>query len=259
MGVWYRRFIAGEWCLAEGAIFDFFDTSVHSIQRPPANAKFHIVGCDIGFTNPSAFVLIGYNDQVSPPLWVEDEYYFDSKKAGRQKTDAEYAADLTNFVAGRNVKFIYIDPAAASFKVEMRKAGIGIPIRDADNDVTEGIKTVSSYLSMGDLKICRNCRNLIGEVQEYCWDSKAAERGEDAPIKRNDHALDALRYALFFVFWREGFIEGGSARSRWSIPLPTRKSVFIRSSAVAAGAELEFLTFSLHEPPTGRLGAFDVN
>ncbi len=203
-GVFYRRFIKGEWCLAEGAVFDFFDEKIHTIQRPPAYAKYHLVGVDVGFTNATSFILLGYNDEAPFPLWVEDEYYWDSKKMGRQKTDAEYATDLRKFVEGRNVKFIYVDPAAASFKTEIRKAGINqIPIKDADNDVTEGIKMLSSYLSMGDLKILRSCRNLIGEVQGYCWDPKAAEKGEDAPIKRADHGLDALRYAIYTYFGKK--------------------------------------------------------
>lgn len=200
-GVWYRRFIKGEWCLAEGAIFDFFDEKIHTIQRPPAAAKFYLVGVDVGFTNPTGFTLIGYNDDVSPQIWVEDEYYWNSKKMERQKTDAEYASDLFKFIEGRNVSFIFVDPAAASFKVEIRRAGIRqIPIRDAINDVSEGIKTLSSFMSMGDLKIVRTCRNLVGEIQGYCWDPKIAEKGEDAPIKRADHLLDSLRYAVFSYF-----------------------------------------------------------
>lgn len=199
-GVWYKRFIAGEWCMAEGAVFDFFDEKIHTIQKPPGMANFYLVGVDVGFTNPTGFVLLGCNDQLNPPLWVEREYYWDSKKQGRQKTDAEYSQDLFEFIGNAPVKFIYIDPAAASFKVEMRKSGIKIPIRDAKNDVSEGIKMLSSLLAMGDLKILRTCRNLIGEVQGYCWDSKAAERGEDAPIKRADHLVDSLKYCVFSYF-----------------------------------------------------------
>ena len=200
-GVYYRRFIAGEWCMAEGAIFEFFDERIHCLRKPPGYAKFHLIGVDIGFTNPTAFVLLGYNDEASTPLWVEDEYYWDSKKTGRQKTTAEFAEDLKNMCCGHNVKAIYIDPAAASFKIEMRRSGLtGIPIKDADNDVTEGIKTLSSYLQMGDLKIVSKCKNLIGEMQGYCWDSKAAERGIDQPIKRADHAIDAMRYAVYSHF-----------------------------------------------------------
>lgn len=207
-GVYFRRFIAGEWCMAEGAIFDFFDEKLHTIPRAPAFAKQHIIGVDVGFTNPTAFVLLGHNDLANVPLWVEEEYYFDSKKMGRQKTTSELAEDLKTFCYGRNVKAIYIDPAAASFKIECRRAGIqGIPIKDADNDVEEGIKALSSHLYSGDLKIVRTCKNLIGEIQGYCWDSKLGLKGEDVPIKRADHAIDALRYACYSHFGKRTTLE----------------------------------------------------
>lgn len=199
-GIFYKRFVLGEWCLAEGAIFDFFDESIHTISRQPANAKFYLCGVDIGFTNPTAFILIGYNDDVSPCLWVEDEYYWDSKERG-SKTDSEYAVDLNNFVSSRhNVQFIYVDPAAASFKTEMRRCNIGVHLKDANNDVLEGIRSISTLLANGDLKILCSCRKLISEIQSYCWDSKAAEKGYDAPLKRFDHAIDSMRYALFSYF-----------------------------------------------------------
>ena len=200
-GVFYRRFIAGEWCLAEGAIFDFFDETIHTIQKTPANAKFYLIGVDIGFTNPTAFTMIGFNDDISPCLWVEQEYYWDSKAKGRSKTDSEYAADLMDFASTRhNVKFIYVDPAAASFKIELKRSDNTIPVRDANNNVLEGIRSLSSFLANGDLKIMSSCKKLIGEIQGYCWDSKAAERGEDVPLKRADHLADSLRYAIFSYF-----------------------------------------------------------
>lgn len=200
-GVFYRRFIAGEWCLAEGAVFDFFDEQIHTISRAPANAKFYIVGVDVGFSNPTAFTMIAFNDDVSPCLWVEQEYYYDPKARGFSKTDSDYARDLHDFVYSRpNVKFIYVDPAAGSFKAELKRSNIGISIRDADNDVLDGIRTMSSMLGNGDLKILRSCKRLIGELQGYCWDPKASEKGYDAPIKRADHLCDSCRYAIFSYF-----------------------------------------------------------
>jgi PBSX family phage terminase large subunit len=95
-GVFYRRFILGEWCMAQGAIFDFFDTSIHCISKQPANAKFYLCGVDIGFANPTAFTLVGFNDDVSPCLWVEDEFYWDNKKSG-SKTDSDFSRDLIKF------------------------------------------------------------------------------------------------------------------------------------------------------------------
>jgi PBSX family phage terminase large subunit len=199
-GVFYRRFIQGEWCLAEGAIYSHFDEQIHVIPRPPGNAKFYLCGVDIGFSNATSFVLVGVNDELNPPLWVESEYYHDPKKQG-DKTDSDYAADLMNFCSTRqNIKFIFCDPAALSFKIEMRRSGISIPVRDAVNDVLNGIRTVSSFLACGDLKILKGCTKVIQEMQGYTWDPRSSEKGFDAPIKKFDHSLDALRYAIFSYF-----------------------------------------------------------
>lgn len=197
-GLWYKRFVLGEWVLAEGAVYDFFDESIHVIQKQPANAKFYLVGVDIGFSNPTAFVMIGFNDEASPAIWVEKEFYYKNKSS--PKTDSDYAYDLQLFCDRPNIKFIYIDPAALSFKIEARRAGLNIPIRDANNDVLNGIRSVSAFMSNGDLKIMSNCKNLIAEIGSYCWDTRQTERGEDAPIKKNDHLLDSLRYGIYSYF-----------------------------------------------------------
>lgn len=201
-GLWYRRFINGEWCLAEGSVYDFFDESIHVIPEPPSYAKYYIVGVDYGTTNPCAFLLIGFNDDYPTKIWVEKEYYFDSKKEGYQKTDAEYADDFLYFLSDYNPRCIYIDPSAASFKLELRRKRPGIVLREANNDVINGIRTVSLRLVTGDLKVCKSCKNLIQEFQSYTWDTKKSEKGKDDPIKSFDHALDALRYAIY-THWGE--------------------------------------------------------
>lgn len=199
-GVYYKRFVLGDWVLAEGAIFDFFDERIHVIDRQPANANFYLCGVDIGFTNPTAFVLVGYNPDVAPCLWVEKEYYHDNKVKG-SKTASDYAEDLAMFLSDRdNIQFCYVDPSASAFKAEIRRTGIHVPVRDADNDVCEGIKAVSALMANGDLKIMSRCKNLIAEVQSYCWDPRASEKGFDEPLKRFDHACDSLRYSIFSYF-----------------------------------------------------------
>lgn len=199
-GVWYQRFIEGKWVQAEGAVYDFFDTGIHCINHPPGNPEYRIVGIDYGTTNPCAFVMLGVNRSKFPNIWVEDEYYFDSKVHQRQKTDSEYAADLRKFIQDRPVKQIYIDPSAASFKLELVKQGF-TGLLDAQNEVIDGIRFVSKYLNNGTLKICRNCTHLIKEIQGYVWDAKSAKSGIDKPMKESDHILDALRYVTFSHFF----------------------------------------------------------
>lgn len=199
-GVFYKRNYLGLWCLAQGAIFDFFDKSVHVVRRPPANADYFIAGVDYGTVNPFACVLVGVHTglktQLGKQLWVQDEYYWNpsDKGQGRQKVNSELAEDLVNFLEPYGVRQIYVDPSAAAFKEEMRRHGLH-PV-DAENDVFNGIQKMSSYLRNGTLLIMNGCKNLIREVETYSWDNKKAERGEDEPIKKNDHAVDALRYVI---------------------------------------------------------------
>lgn len=199
-GLWYQRFIEGKWVQAEGAVYDFFDEKYHVIDFPQSSADSYIMGVDYGTTNPCAFVLVGVNLNRYPNLWVEDEYYYSSKTHQRQKTDAEYAQDLMEFCKFRNVRAIYIDPSAASFKAELQKMGVQ-NLYDAQNEVNDGIRFVAKYLSIGKLKICRKASNLISEFQSYVWDPKCAKTGVDKPLKEFDHLLDATRYAIYTHFF----------------------------------------------------------
>lgn len=201
-GVFYKRFYLGEWTLAEGAIFDFFDRKVNVVDRVPRAADYWIAGVDYGTNNAFAAVLIGINRGINiqdrPIWWVEKEFYWDHKVKGRQKTSGEFADDLQQLIEPYGVRHVYIDPSAASFKVDLQRRGIHAI--NADNDVGNGIVRMTSLLKgdikYGQLYIHSDCKNLIREVESYVWDSKKAERGIDEPLKKDDHAIDALRYAV---------------------------------------------------------------
>jgi PBSX family phage terminase large subunit len=201
-GLWYKRYIKGEWVLADGAVYDFFDEDYHVIAMPRTPADYYIVGIDYGTTNPCVFSLIGYNPGGYPNIWMEKEYYFDSRKEMRQKSDYDYCNDLIDFIGGFNVKRIYIDPSAASLKQELRRNGIYNAV-DAKNDVLPGIRFQAQLISNGTYKICANCTETLKEYRNYLWDSKASSRGEDKPIKQNDHSMDAQRYALYTHFFNK--------------------------------------------------------
>jgi hypothetical protein len=125
--------------------------------------------------------------------WIAREYYWDSSERMRQKTDAEYADDLLEFIGPVNDAKVIIDPSAASFKAEMTKRGIWHA--DADNDVNEGIRLASMALNQRLALFCRQTApKTIQEMQTYAWDSKAVQRGEEKPLKSHDHGPDAFRY-----------------------------------------------------------------
>lgn len=195
-GLWYKRFIEGKWVQAEGAVYDFFDSTRHVVREPPTYAKYYILGVDYGTTNPFAAVLIGFNDSYTgPKVWVEKEYYWDSKVMGYQKTDAEYAHILKEKFGPYSVQTVYLDPSAKSFETELKRNKW--PVRQAKNDVLDGIRCVANFLSQGTMVICESCPNLLKEFESYVWDDRSVRLGQDKPLKQRDHALDALRYALF--------------------------------------------------------------
>jgi PBSX family phage terminase large subunit len=203
VGLWYRRFILGEWCLASGAVYDIFDGDKHVVDVMPVMKRWTAVGIDYGTVNAFSAVLIGHGDDDR--LYVASEYRHDSRIAGRQLTDAEYSRDVRAWLAnvrqpgqgghGVQPQWVFVDPSAASFMNQLWSDQVP-GIAPAVNDVLDGIRSVSVALGSGLLRFHRSCTGLLGELPTYAWDERAAERGEDKPVKANDHSADALRYAL---------------------------------------------------------------
>jgi len=199
VGLWYERYIEGKWVLSEGTVYDFFSREQHIIPSPPGRADWYIVGVDYGTSNPTVYTMIGYSSKTFPNIWLEKEYYWDSRKEMKQKVDTEYVEDLKKFVDGYNVKYIYIDPSAVSIRIELYRYGFR-GIMEANNDVLDGIRFHAKFLNNGTFKICAGCVNSIHEYATYRWDQKASLRGEDKPLKENDHCMDSIRYALYTHF-----------------------------------------------------------
>ncbi len=204
-GLWYDRYILGLWCLAEGAIFDFFDEDEHTIVRWP-EAQYYILGVDYGTSNPFAALLMGVNHFTQPRIWAEREYYWDSKKKQRQKTDAEYSADLKDFCIeylGKHyenkLQKIYLDPSAESFEVQLNRDGFQ-GVQHADNSVDDGLRTVASMLKSRNYAISVYCPHYIEEMHSYMWDDKKQLLGLDVPKKIHDHCQDGGRYGVHSEF-----------------------------------------------------------
>lgn len=201
-GVFYKRFILGFWVMAEGIIYDMFDDSEggHLVDCPHEGYTELNVAIDYATASVMTFGLYGIKESV---VYLRREYYYNAKKKGRQKTDSEFADDFVGFVGEdrSRIRNIYVDPSAASFKVELRKRGFN-QVRDADNDVVNGIRLVASFLSSRRFFIDKSCKETVTEFMSYVWDPKAQARGEDKPLKENDHAMDRNRYMIYTRFGR---------------------------------------------------------
>jgi PBSX family phage terminase large subunit len=193
-GLWFDRFILGLWKLAEGAVYDFFNEDAHTLESAPGDATEYVVACDYGTSNATVFGLFGINRTVRPYCWLEREYHHSGRDTGHSKTDDEYADDFVNWLKrddGEPIKprRVLLDPSAASFKAALRKRGY--TIQDANNDVVDGIRTQARMLKAGEYAILKACRQTIRDYGAYLWDKRAQERGEDKPLKQNDHCFIA--------------------------------------------------------------------
>ncbi len=208
-GVFYRRFILGEWVAAEGRVYDFFDTSWVK-PKPDGAMERWCISCDYGTVNPASFGLWG----LQRGIWYRvEEFYYDSKAWQRQKTDGEYAEDLARLAGEREVSLVVVDPSAASFIEVLRRRGWRV--LQAENDVLAGIRTTADLLRSGRLVICEGCRDAIREFSLYCWDQRAVG---DRVKKLHDHAMDEIRYfAATVAAHREGGGFGAAAVERRAV------------------------------------------
>lgn len=182
-GVFYRRYIMGEWCLAEGLIYDFSEANI--TDEIPEFADYYI-SIDYGTLNPFSCGLWAVNGNKAVRI---KEYYYDGRAECRQQTDEEYCDDVERLADGYEIKRAIIDPSAASFITALKRRGFRV--QQADNAVLDGIRRTAVYLKNGNIKIHRCCTDAIREFGLYRWDDKKAE---DAVVKDNDHAMDDIRY-----------------------------------------------------------------
>lgn len=195
-GVFYKRYIQGLWSVAEGVIYDMFDSIKHTYNEIKSSfTKDCYVSIDYGTQNATVFLL--WRKGLDGIWYCEKEYYYSGRDNKKQKTDKEFASDLEDFIGGYPVKEVIIDPSAASFIAEVKERKIRV--KKAKNDVLDGIRFVASLLNSEKIMFNESCKNTIGEFNSYIWDKKASDKGEDKPIKEHDHAMDAVRYFCYTI------------------------------------------------------------
>lgn len=194
-GVFYRRYILGEWCVADGLVYPMFDKVKHVATEQHSGGVYYI-SIDYGTLNPTAMGLWQLRNGKAVML---KEYYYDGRKQKRQKTDEEYADDLEAFAEGYQIERVIVDPSAASFKETLRRRG-KFSVMDANNAVLDGIRLTGSLLLAGRILFDASCENTFDEFGSYCWDEK---KETDAVVKESDHAMDMIRYFVYTIMRRE--------------------------------------------------------
>ena len=207
-GTFYRRYILGQWCMAEGLVYDF-RKEIHIAKVLPGYGQYYI-SVDYGTMNP-----------FSAGVWCVAggkavrlrEFYYSGRESGRMMTDEDYYAELLKLANGLPITQVIVDPSAASFIATIRAHGL-FSVRKAKNEVLPGIRFVASLLAAGILQIGADCKDAIREFGLYRWEEN---RQQDRVCKENDHAMDDIRYFCATVLRRDRNIKdilGGEGYER---------------------------------------------
>ena len=208
-GVWYDRMILGNWVVAEGRIYDMFKPEVHMIDTEALLAQYieekqvhptalkYYAACDYGTSTVMSW---GLYVRVPLPggriqILKLREFYYDAVKKQEQHTDSEFVRMFAAWLGDQKIAYVYVDPSAASWKLELMRAGY--TVLNANNDVLNGIRFVAAQISDGLFYMDRSCKNTEQEYNTYVWDATAQLQGKDKPLKTHDHTCDTDRYAIY--------------------------------------------------------------
>ena len=192
-GAFARQELLGEFVAFEGLVYEEFDREVH-MAKPPGEFVRVVAGVDWGYSNPAVILVLAIDGDGR--AYVVDEYY------QRRQRIADTVAAAQRLAEVWGIEAFLCDPSEPANIAEM--GNDGLPAQGADNAVTEGIQRVKARLAdAGDgrrrLYVAPSCVNILAEFESYCWKAQRTGELKDEPEKVNDHAMDALRYAVMHI------------------------------------------------------------
>lgn len=163
------------------------------------------IGVDYGQQNATTYQAAGLNMDLHR-LEGLAEYYHSGRESGSQKSPSDYARDFVGFLEdlhdqyGCGFFYAFFDPSAKGLLEEVKRAARSLPftvlLRDAENDVALGISRVQKLLTFEMLSIDPKQQHAREEFGLYEYDKKSIERGQEKPVKVDDHCMDAIRYLV---------------------------------------------------------------
>jgi PBSX family phage terminase large subunit len=197
-GVTRERLLYGKWVQAEGVIYVDFDMCKHVNNEGflhYSDYKTHIIGADSNYPLPRAAVWVGMRGDGRAD--VLGEFY---QKGAHVEQLMNWINDIRENT-GRMVT-VYHDPSDPDAISKINTIS-GVVCNKAHNKVLPGISTVSRYFKEDLIRIDPSCVNLIQEINSYRW---KPNKDKEEPEKKEDHAVDGLRYSLSSYNPEEGKI-----------------------------------------------------
>jgi len=207
---WVKRYIYGSFDTFSGLIYSMYrDDEPHLFDPMKVEIKddwYRFVALDWGYRNPTAiyWFAVDYDGNV----FIYDEYYSGGKIV------SEVAEIIKAKSNGQKIQQYLIDPSTKNrtalngLSIMDEFADCGLFFNPANNDVRAGINRMQEYLKVQSngfpkMRISKRCVELRNELQLYRWKDLKAGATQDAPekpVKKDDHAVDAVRYGVSFLY-----------------------------------------------------------
>lgn len=171
----------------EGQIYELQEADV--CEPPPDLRGEAIAGCDPGYRDATAFVVIVY-DHSGDCFWIVDEYL------ESERTTAQHAEAFRELCARWGVETVFIDSAAAQFASDLAYQ-YDLATTRAKKDVLPGIAYVQTLVAQNRLRVAPHCTNVRAMFDQYRWDTKEGLQRERPKHDEYSHMADAVRYALY--------------------------------------------------------------
>ena len=165
--------------VSKATIFTFSE-----VNQIPEDAEFLSSGMDFGFNDPTTMVDIYRKDHN---IYVKELLY----RTGMT------GDDIAKFLKGIDLQgIIYADSARPEIIEQLRRMGIPMrPTKKGQGSILEGIDIMKRY----KIHITSDSHNLIQEMRNYKWTEDKTGKLTNAPLPKNDHLVDALRYSIYNV------------------------------------------------------------
>lgn len=189
-----RRYVYGEWTVTQGCVYKMFNPKLHIFSKEEAPSfegasySYYKIGIDWGSVHPCVITVVGVMPAGEHVLLKEIVL----KETALTKV-CEAVISAANSVGLNNLKGIYYDPSALHVAIQLKEMGFPAgKLFKANNNVMQGIDTISNMLVENTLIVSYKCEKTISEFLSYSWGTKPGEN----VVKINDDCLDSLRYAI---------------------------------------------------------------
>jgi len=191
----FKQMYLGEWVIDLDALIYKYDPELNSVDKLPEKRRWnYIMGIDLGYNDPTAFVVAAYRED-DPALYFVDCY----RKSGMILTDVAEITEM--FIAKYDPSFIVVDNASKQ-AVEELVQRFELPLTAAEKkDKFDFIQLMNTDFYGGNVKVLPKCADLVTEWEALVWDERLKEMGKyvEHPALPN-HLSDAALYAWRFAY-----------------------------------------------------------